>query len=177
MEPITITGAKLEEGKLILTVDRACLGMAMGWIRKKKDMAYDLELKEHREKRSLNANAYAWSLINEIGKALRIKSIDVYREAVLNVGASYTPICIQEDKVEAVRRQWESNGLGWQMIDQGPSRVDGCRVVFAYPGSSTYDNAQMARLIDGLVQDCKALGIETRSPEEIASMLGEWDAE
>ena len=177
MEPITITGAKLEAGKLILTVDRECLGMAMGWMRKKKDMAYDLELKEHREKRSLNANAYAWTLIHALAKEMHIKAIDIYREAVLSVGGNYTPMCIQSDKVDDVRRFWESKGIGWQMIDQGPSRVDGCRVVFAYPGSSTYDTAQMARLIDGLVQDCKALGIETRTPEEIASMLGEWDAE
>jgi hypothetical protein len=43
-----------------------------------------------------------------------------------------------------------------------------------YYGSSYYDTAQMSRLIELAVQDCKELGIETRSEEEIASLLGEW---
>jgi hypothetical protein len=33
----------------------------------------------------------------------------------------------------------------------------------------------MSRLIDNLVQDCKAIGIETKSPKEIESMLKEYD--
>ena len=33
----------------------------------------------------------------------------------------------------------------------------------------------MARLIDGVVQDCKAYGIETKSQKEIDSLLESWD--
>ena len=33
----------------------------------------------------------------------------------------------------------------------------------------------MTRLIDGVVQDCKAYGIETKTPEEINSLLEKWD--
>lgn len=41
-----------------------------------------------------------------------------------------------------------------------------------YYGSSTYDGAQMARLIDNIVQDCKAVGIETMTPDELARLEG-----
>ena len=33
----------------------------------------------------------------------------------------------------------------------------------------------MARLIDGVVQDCKVYGIETKTQAEIDSLLKEWD--
>lgn len=47
--------------------------------------------------------------------------------------------------------------------------------VTAYYGSSTYDTAQMSRLIDLIVQDCMSVGIEVRDPEDVASMLEAWD--
>lgn len=43
-----------------------------------------------------------------------------------------------------------------------------------YYGSSCYDTKQMSSLIDHLVQDCKALGIETLTPQELARMKEEW---
>ena len=36
------------------------------------------EIKEHREKRSLNANAYAWALIGKIADAMRISKDECY---------------------------------------------------------------------------------------------------
>ena len=46
----------------------------------------------------------------------------------------------------------------------------------AYHGSSTYDTQQMSRLIDNLVQDCKALDIETLTPDKLALLKEAWDA-
>lgn len=68
-----------------------------------------------------------------------------------------------------------NNGLGWQ-TDTIPSKLEGCTNVVLYYGSSTYDTEQMSRLIDIVVQDCKALGIETKTPDEIANMLSLWEA-
>ena len=68
---------------------------------------------------------------------------------------------------------WKRMGLGWQ-TDTFPSKIDGCTNVALYYGSSTYDVPTMSRLIDNIVQDCKALGIETKSSEELESLLGEW---
>lgn len=45
-----------------------------------------------------------------------------------------------------------------------------------YEGSSKYDTAEMARFIDGIVQECEELGIETESPDELARMKREWGA-
>ena len=54
------------------------------------------------------------------------------------------------------------------------SKLPGCVNVVLYYGSSTYDTAQMSRLIDNIIQDCKAQGIDTRTPEEVARMKEEW---
>ena len=51
---------------------------------------------------------------------------------------------------------------------------EGVKPHHAYPGSSTFDTAEMARLIDYIVSECKDYGIETRPKEEIDSLLAEW---
>ena len=43
-------------------------------------------------------------------------------------------------------------------------------------GSSNYTTAQMAVFIDQIVQDCHALGIETKEQEDIDSLLDSWEA-
>lgn len=166
----------LEGGWLKIKPEREDLGEAMAFIRKKKERIYDLEIKEHREKRSLDANAYAWVLIHKLAKGMRLKPLEVYRESVRTVGDNYTPMCVREADVERLRRTWESNGEGWQLVDRGQNNTPGCRTMFAYYGSSVFDTAQMSRLIDGLIQDCKALGIETLPPDKLALLKEEWDA-
>lgn len=54
------------------------------------------------------------------------------------------------------------------------STLDGCKKVFAYYGSSTYDTKEMSRLIDSVIQDCAALQIETIPPSELDMLLKEW---
>ena len=71
MLEITFRNAKLEAGKLIIDIPKTYLGSIMNWIRNKKDRDYDLIIKEHREKRSLDANAYAWVLIHKLAKLYR----------------------------------------------------------------------------------------------------------
>lgn len=166
--------AKLEAGWLMVKPEKEDLGVAMSFLRKMKDRLYDLEMKEHREKRSLDANAYAWVLIHKLAAELRQPPLEIYQQAVLEVGDNYTPMCVREQDKDRFVRNWESQGDGWQCVDRGQSAVQGCSTIFAYYGSSVFDTAQMSRLIDGLVQDCKALDIETLSPEKLALIVEAW---
>lgn len=43
-----------------------------------------------------------------------------------------------------------------------------------YYGSSCYNSKQMARLIDAVLQDCEAGGIETMPRKEIDSLVNSW---
>jgi hypothetical protein len=60
------------------------------------------------------------------------------------------------------------------MTETMPSKLEGCTNVILYYGSSTYDTAQMSRLINIIVEECRQLGIETKSKEEVESLLRQW---
>ena len=38
-------------------------------------------------------------------------------------------------------------------------------------GSSTYDTREMSDLINGLVSECREMGIETMTPDQLAEMM------
>lgn len=173
---ITFSEMKLEGGWLMVKPEREDVGKAMHLVRNRKKMLYDLEIKEHRKKRSLDANAYAWVLINKIADALRLPPTEVYRQAIQNVGGNYEVIPIKAEAAGHFKQIWEAKGLGWPCVDMGKSKIDGYRNLRAYYGSSTYDTRQMSQLIDNLVQDCKALDIETLTPDKLALLMEGWNA-
>ena len=173
-ETISFREVKLEGGWLMVKPEREDIGKAMAVVRKHKDRLYDLEVKEHRKKRSLDANAYCWVLINKIADALRITPVEIYRQAIQNVGGNYEILPVKEEAAEHFKQVWQAQGLGWPCVDMGKSKIAGYRNLRAYYGSSTYSTTQMAQLIDILLQDCRALDIEVKSEEEIASIMGAW---
>lgn len=125
------------------------------------------------KKRSLDANAYCWVLISKLAEKLNITKTEVYRSAIREIGGNCDTVCVQDKAVKSLREGWERNGIGWQ-TDKFPSKIEGCTNVVLYYGSSTYDGAQMSRLINIILQECLQLGIETKSREEIDSLLTSW---
>ena len=175
-EPITFREIKLEGGWLMVKPEKADLGKAMALVRKHKNKIYNLEVKEYRRKRSLDANAYCWVLIHKLAHSMQITPLEVYRQAIANVGCNHEIIPIKEEAAAHFKKVWEAKGLGWPCLDLGKSKIPGYRNLAAYYGSSTYDVQQMSQLIDNLVQDCKALDLETLPPEKLSLLKEEWDA-
>lgn len=164
--------AVIKEGYLCLKTQDLCT--ARRFVAGMKKKKYAAELKEYRQKRSLDANAMAWELINKIAAAVGLPPVQVYREAVKDIGGNYEVVPIRNDAVDKMREAWEGRGIGWQTDILGPSKVDGYTNMALYYGSSSYDTKQMSLLIDHLIQDAKAMDIDTRSPREIALTLDEW---
>lgn len=133
----------------------------------------EFTLKKYRKKRSLDANAYAWVLIDMLSKRMNRTKTDVYIDAVKDVGGNTDIVCVQDKAVDKLREGWNKNGIGW-VTETTPSKLEGCTNVILYYGSSTFDTAQMARMIDNLIQDCQAVGIETMPPDELAALLEGW---
>lgn len=133
-----------------------------------------LKVSKFKKKRSLDANAYAWTLIGKIAEKTNVPKNEVYREAIRGIGGNYEIVCVKEEAADSLRSGWERNGIGW-CTDILLSKLDGCANVMLYYGSSTYDTEQMSRLIENIIQDCKALGIETKSQAEIDSLLEGWN--
>lgn len=132
---------------------------------------------KRRHKRSLDANGYLWVLCTKIAEKLQdgrvmVTKEEVYRKHIAAVG-KFTALAVQEIALEEFLKAWSRNGIGYfaQVVD---STLDGCKKVFAYHGSSEYDTKQMSRLIDSVIEDARALGIETMPPKELESLMDEW---
>ena len=169
--------AVFERAKVILDGEDAylCIGIpyreAKAFTANMKPKKYAVEIKEYRQRRSLDANAYLWTLLGKLSAALHIPPEEIYREAIRDVGGNYEVTPIRDDALEKWRSIWQGNGLGWVCEEIGPSKLTGYTNVRNFFGSSTYDTAQMSRLIEIVVRECKAQKIETMTPEELASLL------
>ena len=132
-----------------------------------------IDIKQWREKRSLDANAYFWTLVDTLAEKLGESITEIYRNAVREIGGNTETYCGLSDAVKKLCAVWIKKGIGWQ-AETFESKIDGCLNVTLYYGSSEYDTAQMSRLIENIVQDCKAQGIETMTPAELERIKGEW---
>lgn len=132
-----------------------------------QDSNKQYELKEYHEKRSLNANNYAWKLITEIANILRISKEEVYLEMLKIYGQSQIVSVLAEIDVSKYFKYY---------TEAGESILKGKKFKHykVYMGSSEMDTKQMSILIDGIVQEAKALDIETMTPAELSRLKEAW---
>jgi len=138
-----------------------------------KDGEIDFTIKKHKEKRSLDANAYMWVLIGKLAEKTKLPREDIYKEAIRNVGGNYDTVCVTEKALETLVNGWEHNGAGW-ITETFPSKLKGCTNVNLFYGSSVYDTEHMSRLVDIIVQECHEQGIPTETPDEIENLKSLW---
>lgn len=138
-----------------------------------KDVPVSIEIKKAVKHRSMEANRYAWVLIDQIAAKTHIKASEVYRNAIRDIGGVSGTGYIKSEAVPVFRQIWEKGHLGNQVevLDEDENGWASIRI---YYGSSTYDSAQMSALLDSLIQDAEALGIPTITPKEEERMLGKW---
>lgn len=132
-----------------------------------------IEVKPFRQKRSLDANAYCWVLLDRLAEKVGESKEAVYRQYITNIGGNSEVVCVKNNAVERLCDGWRRNGIGWQ-TETFDSKIEGCTNVILYYGSSVYDTAQMSRLLDLIIQDCKTQGIPTETPARIAEMKSLW---
>jgi hypothetical protein len=129
----------------------------------------DVEIKVHRNRRSLNANAMLWVMLQKLAEAMRTSKDELYLLMLDRYGI-FTHIIVKPEAVERVKAEWRLvRELGKGKI----GNVEGVQLQ-CYFGSSSYDTKEMSVLIDGVVSECKELGIETLPEDEIRRMSEEW---
>ena len=149
------------------------------------DSLMDVEVKPHKEKRSLDANGYYWALVSQIAKALRAAGDPVTNEEVHKAMIQhYGMIDIDEQGVAK-----------WLLVEDGKEPPEGvylmetghvvdvpgkdgkkvrCRVYVRMRGTHTYNTQEMTALLNGVIEDAKLLGIDTLTPAERERMLSQW---
>ena len=140
---------------------------------KTKDKPLTIEVKEHKEKRSLDANAYCWVLCSEIAKVAKTSKDEVHEEMIQR----YAPFDRREDGGYITVTMLSTIpvtmlGGHWKKIDERDKFSSYMKLV----GSSEMDTGQMSHFLDGVVSEAKELEIETDTPEQIERMKSLWKA-
>ncbi len=137
-----------------------------------KGKLLDVEIKVHRNRRSLNANAYLWVLLSKMAEALKTSKDELYLIMLERYGV-FTHVIVKPEAVERVKAEWRT------VRELGKGKIGGIEGVQlqCYFGSSTYNTKEMATLIDGVVSECKEIGIETLPEGELQFMKEEWGRE
>lgn len=133
-----------------------------------------IDIRKYSPSRSLDANARAWVLIDEIAAKTGVRKYDVYREAIRDIGGVSDVVCATDRAVDTLCKNWRDRGEGW-MAEKFPSKIPGCTNATLWYGSSVYDTKQMAALIDSLIQEAETLGIPTMREDEYEKLLAQWD--
>lgn len=144
----------------------------MDWLYE-QDKDKKFVIKEYKKKRSLDANAYCWVLLQKISDKLGSSKEEIYRRIIKQKG-TFEILPIKNEAVDTFISAWQQHGLGWICETLGDSKLEGFTNVIAYYGSSTYDTKQMAYFIDYIVDEAKNLGIETMPPEKLESLKSSW---
>ncbi len=132
------------------------------------DKMLSCSLKLYRKKRSLDANAYCWVLISKIADKMRISKEDCYLQMLKDYGQQF--ICKIPNKYVEHFKKNEKYFEEHESLEP-EEKAQYFRV---FVGSSNYDSEEMSVLIDGVVQEAQALGIETMTPRELAMLKEEW---
>ena len=174
MTEVKFRYARLESGLLIVELPADQRGAVMKFLRSKKDKDYDLIIKEHREKRSNDANAKLWALIGELAAILRLPPEEVYQGYIPDVGGNFRIVPVKPDDIAQFAADWCRGHIGRMVEDMGPCMskdLQGYHNLKLYRGSSEYDRQTFSRLLELVMQDCRQLGIETLSEREKSLLL------
>jgi hypothetical protein len=141
-----------------------------------RDFDINIEIKRHRNKRSLSANAYFHVLAGKIAERQGLGNDEVKTSLVCEYGSPARdttdgsvvgfklPASVDANLIYPYVKQFDTR------TEDG--RVFNCYIV--YKQTHLMDSAEMGRLIDGAIYVAKDIGIETDTPEQIAHYKQLW---
>ena len=112
-----------------------------------------------------------WVLCDRLAEKICSTKIEIYRDAIRDVGI-FKDFKLSHAEAPSLEKAWSMLGTGW--LTERIGFDDDYVFVRCYYGSSMYNKRQMARLLDYIIQDCKNVGVETMTPEEIARLKAVW---
>lgn len=127
-----------------------------------------LELFIKEPKRSRNANSYMWVLLDKIAEITKSTRELVYREIVRNVG-KWDDVKMKTEAVKTFVGAWCERGIGYQV--EVSEQSTNYTIIRCYYGTSSYSKAEFSRLLEEVVIEAKGVGIDTRTPTEIAETI------
>ena len=128
-----------------------------------QDKGKIFEIKEKKQKRTLTANAYYWSLLNQLASVLRLNNDECHFLMLQRYG---------QYEVISVLSEIDLHGYFKYYKEIGHGTVQGKKFTHykIYKGSSEMDSKEFSVLLDGVISECEQVGIPTLTPSEVAKL-------
>ena len=123
----------------------------------------EYEVKEYRRKRSLTANGYYHALLHDLASALRTTADELHPQLIMRYSV------VDEDLPPITIKAWaDATRLPgyWKLV-----KSDGTwNAYIRIKGSSEMNSKEFSRLLDGLIEECKEVGVETLPPYKVKEL-------
>lgn len=148
---------------------------AITWLLE-QDNTKRYEVKEYKEKRSNDANAYFHVLVNKLARYINISDKEMKIRMNLQYGtiakdANGNSVGVKIPKGTDIT-QFYDYAKWFGECEENGIKFD--KYLF-YKQTHTLNTKEMAQLINGVVEECRERGIETKTQAEINSLLESWD--
>lgn len=125
-----------------------------------QDKGKIFEIKEKKKKRSLTANSYYWSLLNQLASVMRMDNQECHFLMLKRYG-QYEVVSIRSDvSLHGYFKYYEE-------IGKGTANSKEFTHYKIYKGSSQMDSKEFAILLDGVRSECEEVGIPTLTKTEV----------
>ena len=148
---------------------------AITWLLE-QDNTKRYEVKEYKEKRSNDANAYFHVLVNKLARYINISD----KEMKIRMNLQYGTIAKDENGNSIGVKIPKGTDIT-QFYDYakwfGECEENGIKFdkYLFYKQTHTLNTKEMSQLINGVIEECRERGIETKTKAEIDSLLESWD--
>lgn len=138
-----------------------------------KDGEINIEIKNYRSPRSLNANSYFHVLCEKIAVATNQGNDEVKKQLVMEYG---TYARLPDGGIAGATLPVSANPENyypyakWYKDMEIDGRDYSCYIFMKL--TSELDSSEFSRLVDGAIREAKELGIETMTPSELARLEG-----
>ena len=122
------------------------------------------EIKEYKKKRSLDANAYYWSLINQLANKLNLGKEELHRKMLQEYGQIMIVPLTPSQNPKGYFKYYEEYKKG---------KIKGQEIIQykVYLPSSEMNSKQFWHLLQGLESECREQGIEVLEERKVREMI------
>lgn len=133
---------------------------------------FECTICDFKQKRSLSANAYFHLLVDKLSKYHKIGSDEMKKKMVLEYGAiAYDSL----GKKVGIKIPKSVNVDDFYPYAKWFGEEEKLNHYIFYKQTHTLDSKEMAKLIDGVVNECKEVGIETLDDLELKRLVKNWE--
>ena len=142
--------------------------VAQDYFKSKIDIPLSIEAKKWKDERTLAQNRLLWACIKDIARVTNGDNWTIYLEMLKRYG-KFTYILVKPNAVDRFKREWrEVEDLGEITTSNGDKAIQ----LRVYYGSHLLDVEEFIHLLNGVVEECKELGIKLPPSQEMKELLG-----